>query len=155
MPTRCLRRSPICAAALGALVAVALTGCLGPEPGASQIRAFDRDVFAASVQPILAERCANPSCHGRPDRPMSLYSPLRWRMDPDRTFLAEPLSAAELDHNFTMASVFAIGVDPEHTLILEKPLAEAVGMYHGGGAVFEGTLDRGYRTIRAWLEGGW
>lgn len=136
--------------------AALLAACSVPVEDATAVRWLDADAFEADVQPILAARCGNPSCHGRPDRPFAVYSPLQWRADAARTHLPEPLTDDELAHNYTAACVFVTEAGwPDDALLLRKPLAEAAGTYHGGGPVFDGTSDDDYRTVRAWVEGGW
>lgn len=136
--------------------AALLAACSVPVEDATAVRWLDVDAFEADVQPILAARCGNPSCHGRPDRPFAVYSALQWRADPARTHLPEPLTGDELAHNYTAACVFVSEAEhPDDALLLRKPLADAAGTYHGGGAVFDGTADDDYRTVRAWVHGGW
>jgi len=136
-----------------ALLVIALAGCANVEPGATEVARLDRVQFAATVQPILAESCANPSCHGRPERALSLYAPRRFREDPSRTYLDEPLTAEELEHNFCASSAL---VDPsaiDQSPLLRKSLGEKSGSHHGGGVVFDGPNDDRYRTLRVWAEG--
>lgn len=133
-----------------------LGGCMSPSEASRPIRALDEDVFVAKVQPILAERCGNPTCHGRPDRPLSIYSPLRWRADPERTFFQEELSDEELNHNFSVSSVFASETEsPEEALLLRKALGEVASTYHGGGVVIEATSDHDYFIMLRWVQTGW
>ena len=128
------------------VVLVASLASCAPSQGEVPIAMLDRNEFATRVQPILAERCANPSCHGRPDRPLSLYAPLRHREDPNRVFLDEPLTDAELRHNWAASCA-------QGEALAQKPFGEPGGSYHGGGVVFDGPTDEGYRTLRAWLDG--
>lgn len=139
------------------LLAIALlTGCGAPEGDDRDVRWLDDDVFAADVQTILADGCGNPSCHGRADRPFSVYSPGHWRENVDDTYLPGPISARELEHNYTVSCVLVSEADvPEESLLLRKTLGEAAGVYHGGGAIFEDTTERDYRTLLQWVEGGW
>lgn len=136
-----------------ALLAMGLAGCANVEPGTTELARLDRTRFELSVQPILAESCANPSCHGRPERALSLYAPRRFREDSSRTHLDEPLTSEELAHNFRAASAL---VDPhalEQSPLLRKSLGERSGSYHGGGVVFDGENDDRYRTLLAWVGG--
>lgn len=130
------------------LAAIAL-GCSGPAPGLVATARLDREVFATEVLPILVEGCANPSCHGRPERGLSLYAPRRFREDPARTHLDEPLTAEELEHNFYATTALVDAADPDGSLLLAKALGARV--YHGGGAVLESVNDARYRAIRAWV----
>ena len=147
------------AAPLALVVAIASplwsAGCTNQSSETEDVRWLDYGRFRTSVQPILAERCGNSSCHGRPERPLSIYSPRRWRADASRTHLDEPLSDAELDQNYTVSCVFAdTGATPAGSLLLEKALGATGGRYHGGGVVFDGRTDRGYRAILSWIEEG-
>ncbi|MBK9265252.1 MAG: hypothetical protein IPM54_36400 [Polyangiaceae bacterium] len=136
----------IAAAALGC-------GCGTPDDGTVPLRWLDRDRFVSDVQPILAERCANPSCHGRPERPLSIYAPLRFRGDVSRRFLDEPLWPAEIDHNYQACVLFSTEADrPIDALLIAKPLATR--RYHGGGAVFDSEDDHDYRRILEWITDG-
>jgi hypothetical protein len=138
-----------CACALSLLAA-----CSAPALERVRLPDLDRAVFEREVQPILASQCANPTCHGRPERPLSLFAPGRFRRVPEELHLPGPLTPEELDHNYR-ASV-ALAADPapgDDALLARKPLAGG-GLYHGGGAVFDGPTDRSYRTLRAWMETG-
>jgi len=129
-----------------AIVFVALAGCANVEQGTTELARLDRAEFAARVLPILTESCANPSCHGRPERALSLYAPRRFREDPTRTFLDEPLTAEELEHNFRASSALVDPHDVDASLLLRK----AIGRAHGGGVLLDGPNDDRYRTLRAW-----
>jgi hypothetical protein len=137
-------------------VGVFAVGCGGAtEAGTESVHWLDYEEFRTEIQPILAEGCSNPSCHARPERAYSLYSPMVRRMDESRTHLAEPLSEAELLHNFTMSCVLSSDSDlPEETLLLRKPLADYAKTHHGGGAVFEGKSDDRYRKLEGWVARG-
>lgn len=130
------------------------SGCGGPENGTNAVRAFDRDAFVATVQPIVAERCANPSCHGRLERPLALYAPMRFRLDPTRTHIDEPLTAREVDHNFWASAFLSTEAErAEESLFLAKPLAQI--RYHGGGAIFDSAEDAEYRALLVWVSDGY
>jgi hypothetical protein len=131
------------------------------EPAPEPIPEGDLARFAADVQPILDHRCATPSCHGRPDRALSIYSSGRYRSDPARTFLSEPLTADELAANVRGVAAFTLDVDRlDDVLVVRKPLAiEQGGCWHAGGEIFGSVEDRDLRALRAWLaplveEGG-
>jgi len=139
-----------------ALVTFLVAGCSGVDNGETQVRWLDSQTFVSEVQPVLAERCGNPSCHGRQDRPFAIYSQRNWRMDPARTFLAEPLSDEELAHNYNTSCVFVSEADmPAETLLLLKPLADWAGTSHGGGVIFDGTTDPDYELLLRWIQQGW
>lgn len=131
-------------------------GCGGsPEPGRENVHWLDYEEFRTEVQPVLAEGCSNPSCHARPERAFSLYAPLALRMDESRTHLVEPLTEAELLHNFTMSCVLSSdSYLAEETLLLRKPLAHHAKTHHGGGAIFEGKSDDRYRKLETWVASG-
>ncbi len=142
-------------AASAAIAGAAIAGCGAPDPGSSPVPLLDQAVFGAEVQPVLAERCANPTCHGRPERPLSIYAPRRWRADPRRVHLDEPLTADELRHNYVASCALAAEAErPEDALLVRKPLGAEGGLYHGGGPVFDGVADDGYRVVLAWIAAG-
>lgn len=139
------------------LLAFAAAGCVVEEPPPEALPDGDVAAFAEDVQPVVDRHCADPTCHGRPDRPLALYSPGRFRRDAARTYLIEPLSDEELAVNARSVAVFAL--DPEALadgldgcLVLRKPLALAAGgCGHEGGEIFLTRDDRGYRALRGWL----
>lgn len=136
------------------VLALVAAGCSGPDAGSRPVRLGDRATFDADVQPVLAARCANPTCHGRPERALSLFAPHRYRADPARTYLDEPLTEAELAHNHLSASALATEQDrAEDSLLARKPRAEDAGTYHGGGRIFVDATERDYRTLVAWIAG--
>lgn len=128
-------------------------GCSAPENGTIPLQWLDRGVFVDTVQPILAERCANPSCHGRPERPLSIFAPLRFRSDDSRRYLDEPLARNEIDHNYMACVVFSTeAAQASEALLIAKPLAEI--RYHGGGAIFDSTDDPDYQRMLEWIADG-
>lgn len=130
-----------------------LAGCSFPAQDERPMVDLDYTTFVNDIQPIFAARCANPACHGRPERALSTYAPKRFRADPQRVHLDEPLTEQEMRHNFVAACIFASEADgPEETPLLQKPLADPV--YHGGGAVFFSDRDSDYITIHSWIAGG-
>lgn len=132
-------------------IALALAGC-GPDNPAAALPALDHDLFARSVEPMMEARCAVPSCHGNPRRPLSLYAPTRHRMDPSRVRLVEPLSPAELAANDRAASAFAYGITAAtDSLLVTKTLG---GVYHQGGAVWASSADPECQSLLAWLRSG-
>ena len=139
------------------LIALTASGCASP-PSPRPLPSPDPLAFAAAVQPLLDGRCADPSCHGRPERALSLYSPLHFRSDPRHTYLDEPLDEEELRHNVRMLVAFLVDLPPGTTvddcLVLRKPLALAAGgCDHLGGAQFPSRDERGYRQLRSWFAG--
>lgn len=136
-------------------LSLALAACSAPSQGEASVVWLDRATFAAKVQPVLAARCGSPECHGRPERALSIYSPLRWRADPARLELDEPLSTAELDHDYVASCISASAGDPwDAPALTRKALGDKAGVYHGGGAIFDGTADPDYQALAAWIAAG-
>lgn len=138
-----------------ALPALLLLGACVVDGGeATPLPLDDLDRFEAEVQPVFARTCSNPSCHGQAGRPLSLYAPQRWREDPERLFLDEPLSEAELRHNLACAGTFVVEVaDALDCALLTKPLdPEAGGETHGGGTQFADTEEPDFQALLAWVE---
>lgn len=133
--------------------ALLCAGCFGTPEGSTRVPVLDYEQFVSDVQPVFVVRCANPACHGRPERPFSIYGPEHYRADPLRTFLDEPLTDAEVLSNYESACAFSIGVrDPADCLLLRKPLALAAGgMGHLGGEVWDDRDDPEARVVEAWL----
>lgn len=138
-----------------ALFLVSLAACTVPDSDDVIVRLYDFELFQATVQPVIANSCGNPSCHGRPERAFSIFSQRNWRLDADQLYLPTPLSDEELEHNFISASLQVDdGDDLRQSLLLLKPLGDVANTYHGGGTVFADQTDRSYRAILAWIESG-
>jgi hypothetical protein len=140
-------------AAAGAALALAAAACAVEVPSAEPWPALGGvEPFAELAQPVLAERCANPSCHGNPDRPLAVFAVHRYRLDPDATFLDAPLTAEELERNFVRAAAFLLEVDAaEDSALLAKALArEAGGSGHDHGAVFTDRAEHDYVQLLDW-----
>lgn len=139
------------------LLTLAVSACASePEERSERVHWLDYQEFEQKVQPIYLESCSNPSCHARPERPLSLYAPLARRMDESRTHLLEPLTDEEISHNYVVSCVLASeGDTPEATLLLRKPLGEHADTHHEGGAVFDGRSDNRYRVLETWVRNGW
>ena len=138
-----------------ALVAAGAAACELPSEGYVPLQSFDRDAYLAEIEPIQSVACANPTCHGDPSRPFSLFGVLGMRADPEHTFLEMPLTESELEHNFVQSSAFAAsGAVPSESLLVLKPLADTVGVFHGGGVIYEGLADSEYRDGVAMDRGG-
>lgn len=135
------------------LFVAALAACadLAPEPEPSVW--FDREHYETQVAPVLDARCANPSCHGRSDRPFALFGIYGMRLHPEDTHTEVPLRSAEVDANYTAACLFGAHEDDavDTAALLRKPLARTA--FHGGGAIFPSESASEYRTLRAWLLG--
>lgn len=138
--------------AKAALSFFALVGCTGPSPQPRIVDVGPLEAFASGVEPMLEERCAQGGCHGRPDRPFTLYAPGAYRRDPAQTSLALPLDADEVATNALRVAALADASDADASIALRKPLAvDAGGAHHGGGDVFVDRTDAGYRVLRDWL----
>ncbi len=136
------------------LFTAVLTGCVVDVGPPVPLPQGDVDAFRATVQPILALRCGDPTCHGRTDRPLEIYSAGRHRSDPSRVFLEEEVSAEEVAANARNVAAFALdAASPDQCAVLTKPLARAAGgQWHGGGEIFPSRDDREYRAVLAWLD---
>lgn len=125
-----------------------LVGCADLEQGYTPAPALDEEMFRVDVEPTLEAQCANPSCHGRPERPLALYAPHRFRADPTRLFLDEPITEDELRHNYERSCAFAADLSSaEESLLWRKPLGLT---YHGGGVTLS-EHDPEARRIQTWL----
>lgn len=136
---------------------VFLAGCVGCVDGSGETAILpeaDFDTFVSIVQPILSEKCANPSCHGNPDRPLEIYAVSQHRLDPAIVFLDVPLTDEEVKLNFHRACAFLADVDdPKECALVQKTLSETYGgARHGGGIIFENPTDPDYLEILAWIE---
>lgn len=141
------------AACVLAASALVLASCAGPGPEYEPLAMGPLDSFTRDVEPVLESRCAQGSCHGRPERTLGFYAPGQYREDPARTYVAEPLSEGEVRVNAVSLALLAAGRPPDQCEALTKPLAIAAGgEWHGGGDVFADTSDPGYRTMLAWLR---
>lgn len=112
----------------------------------------DVATFAALAQPTLAERCANPSCHGRPG-PLELYAELLHRRDPADNFRHRPLTSAELLHNLRECLLRLDLQTPDDSRLLVMALrgpGSGGSGGHGFGPVFADSADAGYQQLKAW-----
>lgn len=136
----------------GGLLVVA-SACVD-DTGYEDIPEADYGVFVDRVQPVLAERCANPSCHGTVRRPLEVYAPSFHRADPEMVHSSDPLTDAELRANFDRSRAFILGAErPLDTLLLSKPLAIAAGgTGHADVEVFETRDDTEYVRMLDWVE---
>ena len=137
-----------------ALLLSALAGGCGPAPTTIPLPVGDEAFFAERVEPHLEARCASAGCHGRPERPLSLYARGQQRADPSRVFLDEPLDDEEVRENARRVAAFALDRSALESLAVQKPLAiDAGGVAHGGGDIFVDASDEGCRALIAWLDG--
>ena len=81
-------------------------------------------------------------------------SPRRYRIDPARTWVDEPLTEDELWHNYWQTAVFLEGIEhaPESLLLLLPLSARAGGAGHADTDVFLDTGDWDYRRLSSWIE---
>ena len=135
------------------MIALWLAACVAGPGEALPLPDPDPAVFAAEVQPVLAVSCANPACHGTPERPLSVYAPGRWRLDDRATFRDEPLTDEELAHNLASATAFLVGVeDALECELVARPLAPGQGgQEHGGGTVWADTGEPGFQAVFEWV----
>jgi hypothetical protein len=141
---------------LAGLALVLLVGCQLADVEDVQLRDFDYADFVDQVQPVLDELCANPSCHARAERALSIYSTRAWRANVDETYLPTELSDAELRHNYQACIVMtAEAAQPHEARLLRKSLGQQAFTYHGGGEIFADTSDRDFRVLHNWVSGGW
>lgn len=140
---------------LGAMAGPLMTaGCVDGLGVAEAVPDGDLAAFAAQVQPVLAEQCANPSCHGQPERPLAVFAVGLHRARPADLHLDAPLSAAELQGNALRVRSFMVGVERiDDCAVLRKPLAPSAGGWeHAGGTRFVDQSDAGYRSLADWLR---
>lgn len=131
------------------LLLVAVVGCT-EAPGEEALPEGDYPAFAQHVQPVLSARCASPTCHGDPERPLSLYAPYQRRLDPARLHRDAVLEEEEVRRNY--ARVLGFLDTPYRCLLLLKPLAAAAGgAEHEGGVQFWETTDAEFRTLADWV----
>lgn len=133
----------------GLLASIALCGCVGNA--SVDAPSLDARMFAERVQPVLAARCANPTCHGSERRRLRVYATGLLRRDPSRAHRDEPIDAAELDANERSAVAFALGVSSAaESLLVTKPLNV---VNHLGARVFARS-DADLETLLTWLRSG-
>ena len=140
-------------ARLAVALAALLAGCEGPRPGGAALQLGSLEEFRLDVEPRLELRCAQGGCHGRPDRPLSLYAPGQYRRDPARTHLDEALDPVELERN--AQAIAALGLSAASLAaspLFTKPLALSDGgVWHGGGDVFVDRSDPMYEALLRWV----
>ena len=137
---------------LGTILVAIASACGPTEPSLQPASQPSFAVFETGVQPILAARCANPTtCHGQPDRPLSIYARHAYRADPADVFSDPPLTDRELRSNFDRARSFATAVG-DLAPLLSKPLDPAIsGVDHTGGIQFYAREEYEYLEIESWI----
>ncbi len=135
------------------LVLLLALGCV-EGPGQGEELLGDYESFETEVQPIL-EGCANPSCHGTPERPLEIYAVRQHRLNPDDVYLESPLTDRELWLNFVRSCGFLMDLEaPEDCELLRKPLSpKAGGAEHVGGAQFGDVDNPDYAALLQWVSG--
>ncbi len=141
------------------IMCAAIMACVQGPGAFYPIAQADHDQFVDTVQPILADRCAESSCHGTTGRPFWVYSVRGLRLGDS----AGPLTAAELDANHLCARSFLADLpvssnpldapDPKASPLLTKPLSVHEGsVRHATGPVFERRSEHGYVALLAWVQ---
>jgi hypothetical protein len=115
-------------------------------PGVADLAPVDTGAFYAEAEPVLAASCANPSCHGTPERPLQVYAQYLHRADPALLWSDMELTAEE--HAANLARSRGMAADGS---LWRKPLApERGGMRHEGGWRWSDTGDPSWRDLRRW-----
>jgi hypothetical protein len=139
------------------LAACALLAACGDASELS-VSTPDRAEFTTSVYPILLRDCAFHACHGSSDRFLQVFGPGRGRL----SAIARPLDPeldAEIMHGYDRARSLIDPNDPEHSLLLRKPLeVGAGGMGHQGADdlgrnVYQDKTDPSYLALSHWVLG--
>jgi hypothetical protein len=136
-----------------------VVGCtgIGNGPAADPASTLDETVFRCNVEPILVRQCSYSACHGIAGAALRVYSPGKLRAQPpaDIDQAIAPLTDAEHRANYQSAAGFNFALaSADDNWLLRKPLPSHAGGYeHAGGAIWNGTTDAQYMTIRAWLLG--
>lgn len=158
-PRRWSRRSVRVFATIS-VVALAIAGLVfggcGEVPEPAPTPELDREQFRREIEPILFERCGNPTtCHGDRTRPFALYVPNARRRDPADVHRDPPLTDTEHRANYDRTRSFARDCESGCPL-LSKPLdVEHSGVRHlKAGAIFESRRNRAYQTLLEWTTGG-
>ena len=140
-----------------AAISIVLTACSDVQNAPAEVPAssLSETVFRCNVEPILAKQCSYNACHGIAGAAFRVYSPgkLRAMQPANIDQMIAPLTDAEQHANFESAAGFNFGVTAvDDNFLLRKPLPAPAGGYeHKGGAIWTGTGDTQYTTIRAWL----
>jgi hypothetical protein len=93
--------------------------------------------FAASVNPVLGQRCAAGNCHGSPGNSM---------------YLSCGTSPEQVRWNHFVVGDY-VARSPRTSEILRRALDPAEGgTFHEGGTVFESSQDPDYQALLAWTE---
>lgn len=132
------------------LLALLLWACGGLDVLAtSPLPTPDRAGFELEAAPLLSRRCGDVACHGTERHAFALYAVGRRRLRAADTFSAKPLVTEELDANYLATLGFLDATTPLKTTLLRK----ALGLGHGGGAVFAHPSDPECLAVLRWLNG--
>lgn len=142
------------AMAVVALALAVVPACVsGPGEVAAPLEA-SWESWVTEVQPLLAERCGNPSCHGDVSRPLEVFGVHRHRLDPSDTYVDAPLTDEELAVGYDKARALIVpGEAADESLLLRKPVpTSAGGAPHQGGVQFQDPADDpDYEVLWAWI----
>ena len=131
------------------MIGLLLLSACGPGLDATvPLAAPDRARFELEAAPLLAKRCGDVACHGTERHAFALYAVGRRRLRAVDTFSSKPLSAAEVDANFFATLGFLDAPKAVDTTLLRK----ALGMGHGGDAVFAHPSDPECQAVLRWLQ---
>ena len=138
--------------------ALAIAGCVIPDPGATvDATCPDRAEFA-SVSPFLETGCGTIDCHGTPWRPLRIYGYNGLRLSPTDVPGGNPTTTAEVAANYVsvcglepeiMSAVTTKADTPDALLMIQKPRGETK---HKGGTITV-TGDEGDTCETSWLLG--
>ncbi len=129
--------------------------CLGPpEIVHEPLLQANVSLFEEEVQPLLADRCGNPNCHGNAGRPFEIFSVHQHRLDTTEVYMDQQINSDELWLNIESARAF---IEPETSaqgcLLIRKPLSEdAGGASHGGGRQFHSLTDVDTQILLRWVS---
>lgn len=134
--------------ALFVLWLAAAAGCV-TDDGAPAWPAGDPATFEVLVQPTLAVRCANPSCHGRAGG-FEVYAERLHRADPGTLWRDGALTATERRHNQREVEARIRTDRPDDSPILRMCLPGEDG--HRGFAPLQAASDPEYAMLRSWVR---
>jgi len=138
---------------IAAVCAVTLAGCISGPGELAPFSDVDIERYRDEIQPILAERCANPTCHGNVRRPLRIFAVHQHRLDAELVPMDGVLDDEELGQNLRRVLAFIITAGSDEVLLTQKPLSRAAGgVKHEGGVQFADTEELEYKTLRRWAQ---
>ncbi len=155
-----LRRTIIPGVLLTVLASAGGACTLDVGESATPKREFQQ--FQREVYPVLMRDCGFPACHGDPRRFFRVWGPGRARLPTD-TGLPEAFdlpTGDEIGASYQLALSMINDEQPEHSLLLQKPLAiDAGGSGHigvdkYGRDVYRTADDSGYVALARWVFSG-